>query len=114
MGTNQPNCSKLGEKRTRQIVGVFAYAIISMLELPLLYNKFCITRTTGDQKKCSSSREFRNRRMGNGGKVCESCTSYAIIRVINVRVMQSYTVFTTIEGYKGREGCLHAAYRWRT
>ena len=42
---------------------------------------------------CSSYTEFRVRRLlfewGNEGKVWESCTSYAIIRVINVRVKRS-------------------------
>ena len=56
------------------------------------FSKFCITRTCVDQKKCytlkiSSWTMFLQ--CGNDGKVWESCKSYAIIRVINVRVMRS-------------------------
>ena len=47
----------------------------------------------GTRKKCWSYTEFRVTRLsfkwGNEGNVWESCTSYAIIRVITVRVMQS-------------------------
>ena len=51
-----------------------------------LYSKLRVTRTAGEQKKCSRYTEFRVRRCFMNGeseeKVWESCTNFAIIRVI--------------------------------
>ena len=59
-----------------------------------LYSKLCITRTAGDRKK--NVRIIRNFELddvffewANEGNVWESCTSYAMIRVIPVRVMRT-------------------------
>ena len=57
------------------------------------YNKLCIARTAGDQKKTFVLKGISSYTMlfewGNETNVSESCTSFAIVRVITVRVMLS-------------------------
>ena len=63
----------------------------SRFSMPI-YSRVCITRTAGDQKNVVVIRSFDvndDYGWGNEWNVWECCTSYAIIRVITVRVMRS-------------------------
>ena len=69
------------------------YGVLSVKTTDQLNSELCITAE--DQKKTlygiSSCTMFFE--WGNEGKVWESCTSYAIIRVITVRVIRSLLYF---------------------
>ena len=86
-----------------------------------LYSKLCITRIAGNQKKCSSYTEYRVRRWffewGNERKVWESCTSYAIIRVVTVKrslLCTEIFIFTNTNGIWNEECKLNIVGNDRT
>ena len=81
------------------------------------YSKLRITRTARDRKISSfelyeNSSSTMNFERGNEGKVWESCTSYAIIRVIPVRVMRSLLYCISSESCEMMKSDFYRVIKW--